>query len=78
MYYLDFPYVFTGKEHESEHRLKGMKYISHELDDISIKKWIDSISFYGSQISSFWESEGDMENSIREYYKNMGCIKLYF
>jgi len=78
MYYLDFPYVFTGKDHESEHRLTDMEHINHKLDDVSIRKWIDAISFYGSQISSFWESEGDMTNSIKQYCRNMGGIKLFY
>jgi LmbE family N-acetylglucosaminyl deacetylase len=78
LYYLDFPYVFTGKDQESELRLNDMRHNNYELDYLAIKKWIQAIALYKSQISSFWESEGDMENSIMEYYKNLGGTKLFY
>ncbi len=78
MYYLDFPYVFTGENPDTEGKLLKFDFCLHEISDVGRTKWKESIAKYKSQISSFWANSSEMEKAIEKYYKNLGGIKLYF
>lgn len=71
-YYADYPYVQWLKGIPIE-LVTGMKPAVFPVSEAGVAAWVESITAYPSQISSFWFSLKDMETDIRGYsLKNAG------
>jgi LmbE family N-acetylglucosaminyl deacetylase len=76
-YYADYPYVLDCRAQLEQMEQQGWVSHAFPISQGGLAAWINSISAYASQISTFWTSELEMRQSVTEYlYWNDG-IRLW-
>jgi LmbE family N-acetylglucosaminyl deacetylase len=80
LYYADYPYA---RENEGQTILEHL-LISPDWEDktipvskTGIQKWQEASLQYSSQISTFWENEGILEDEIEFFSTSMGGVRLW-
>ena len=76
-FYADFPYVLKA-ENPLDGVIRGQSDLhNYPITDMGVSKWIEAISVYKSQISSFWKDVNDMANEVKQYYQKQQGIRLW-
>jgi len=79
-YYTDYPYA---RESEGKQIIRIMeKSREWQADQLQVSAmgmdfWWQAAQAYRSQISTFWEDEGDLRNEIGEFSRNLGGFRLW-
>ena len=80
VYYADYPYA---RDIEGQEILKIMENSQEwqemdlALSNGGLDKWWLAARAYRSQISTFWEDEGDLHREIRDFSAYLGGMKLW-
>lgn len=79
-YYADYPYA---RESEGKKILRIMEETYEwQADQLQVSAkgmdfWWQAAQAYRSQISTFWEDEGDLRKEISEFSRNLGGFRLW-
>jgi LmbE family N-acetylglucosaminyl deacetylase len=76
-YYADYPYVLRCKTQLEQMGREGWVSQVFPISQGGLAAWIDSISAYASQISTFWASDLEMRRSVMEYMQWNDGIRLW-
>jgi LmbE family N-acetylglucosaminyl deacetylase len=76
-YYADYPYVLRCKTQVEQMEREGWGSQVFHISEDGLAAWMDAISAYGSQISTFWVSDLDMRQAITDYLRSNDGIRLW-
>jgi LmbE family N-acetylglucosaminyl deacetylase len=76
-YYADFPYAAKNLEVLNNLQSQGWVCDKMIISEIAFTTWINAVSAYRSQISSFWADLDEMQKELRDYYGNFNGICLW-
>jgi LmbE family N-acetylglucosaminyl deacetylase len=80
IYYADYPYA---REDDGKEILGFMKKSPEWQDDQlriteqGLENWYQGARAYGSQITTFWKDEGDLQREIREFSAYLGGMRVW-
>lgn len=76
-YYSDFPYVLQNNLYLEQ--MGGVGWICQifPISQAGLTAWMDSISAYASQISTFWENDHAMQQAVTDYVNSNGGVRLW-
>lgn len=73
-YYLEIPYAAEDQADLSSLLPFGIKAEKYMLTEEGLQVWQQSIAMFGSQVGSFWNSIGEMEESVKSFANSpLGC-----
>jgi LmbE family N-acetylglucosaminyl deacetylase len=75
-YAADLPYLFKGPG-ELASLVAGMKETLYPITEAGLRAWVEATLAYESQLSSLFESKGQVEEDIRSYYAERGGFSLW-
>jgi LmbE family N-acetylglucosaminyl deacetylase len=76
-YYLDFPYVEEYAGEIPSLVPEGYQRKIHPITARGLAFWQDSVAAYASQLSSFWNDEGEMREAIVRHCEKFGGTTLW-
>jgi LmbE family N-acetylglucosaminyl deacetylase len=76
LYYADVPYLFKTPG-ELAPLTAGMKEKAQTVGEAGLRSWQEAVAAYESQISSLFESGEGMREQIRQYWSEIGGIRLW-
>lgn len=66
-YYADYPYAAKDPSRVQSFLPQQAQPEIFEITDQGVEAWLKGIACYPSQISSFWKSEEEMNEAVRQY-----------
>jgi LmbE family N-acetylglucosaminyl deacetylase len=75
-YYQDFPYAARGLTLPPDLALPSGRWATLALEERWIERWIEAVSCYRSQLSTFWEQREQLEGELRAYHAQHGGIRV--
>jgi LmbE family N-acetylglucosaminyl deacetylase len=76
-YYPDYPYVLEEGYRLEALQEAGWRKRVFPVSEAGVQAWLEAVSAYHSQISTFWESEQEMGKAIRDYARQQGGVALW-
>lgn len=77
VYYADYPYVLDENEQLVKLENVGWQKTVYPLNEDGLKAWMEAISAYRSQISTFWRNLDEMKSELERYLNQFGGICLW-
>jgi LmbE family N-acetylglucosaminyl deacetylase len=76
-YYADYPYVLQNGTRLEQMEADGWISQAFPITPHGLSAWMDSISAYASQISTFWVNDLAMRQAVTDYHGSNGGIRLW-
>lgn len=70
-YYADFPYSRDANLRLASAPPVNFQQVRYSLDPAAVEHWTHAAAAYASQLSSFWNSEGQMKDDIEAYARTL-------
>lgn len=77
LYYVEFPYAQRNPEQLEQVATEKLIPIPYQISNMGITAWVNAITCYESQISSFWSSVDEMKSVLTDYAKQPQTCALW-
>ena len=71
-YYADYPYVLRSAWELSQMELGVWKRTPAPISEPALTAWLEAVSAYSSQISTFWSGAEEMKLAVKNYWAGGG------
>ena len=76
-YYADYPYVMRETGWQEGLRQAGWKAVEFPVSEEGFLAWTKAIAAHASQISGFWPDLETLRVAMREYWAQVGGVRLW-
>lgn len=75
-YYADFPYAARGRTVPPELGEPSGSWRMIPVGEEAIEAWVNAITEYQTQLSTFWEDEDSLYQEVRDFHDAFGGIRI--
>lgn len=76
-YYAEIPYIFRHPNWQQEFLRSSFKMHSIPISAAGFQRWIEAVSAYRSQLSTFWEDETQLYQAFYSHWQASQALRLW-
>ncbi|MCS6908590.1 MAG: PIG-L family deacetylase [Anaerolineales bacterium] len=77
LYYAEIPYIFRHPEWQKEFLSPKLNVVAIPISEKGFEHWLDSVTAYRSQLSTFWENETHLYQTFHSYWQANPILELW-